>query len=260
MPHALNGRTIAILATDGFEQSELTEPKRALEEAGATVHVISPKAGTIRGWDKTDWGEEVAVDLELEQTPAGGLRRPGAAGRPDQPRRLRIEPRAVAFVRAFFEAGKPVGAICHGPWLLVEADVVRGRKVTSWPSIRTDLENAGADWVDQEVVVDQGLVTSRKPGRPAGVQRQADRGVRRGPPRGPAPQRVGRLRPARPGSRSSVPAAGRAGRILCWPQAGDDEHRGRAAKNDALDIRLAMIWVSTMRLSRASMQRIHARR
>jgi protease I len=164
MAHALNGRTLAILATDGFEQSELTEPKRALEEAGATVHVIAPKAGMIRGWDRTDWGEEVEVDLELAQARPedyDGLVLPGGQINPD---RLRIEPGAVAFARAFFEAGKPVGAICHGPWLLVEADVVRGRKVTSWPSVRTDLKNAGADWVDQEVVVDQGLVTSRNPG------------------------------------------------------------------------------------------------
>jgi protease I len=163
MPQQLNGRTIAILATDGFEQVELTEPKRALEQAGATVHVIAPKSGRIRGWDKTDWGEEVAVDLELERARPGaydGLVLPGGQINPDK---LRLEPQAVAFVHAFFEAGKPVGAICHGPWLLVEADVARGRTVTSFPSIRTDLKNAGANWVDREVVVDQGLVTSRKP-------------------------------------------------------------------------------------------------
>jgi protease I len=163
MPQQLNGRTIAILATDGFEQVELTEPKRAVEQAGATVHVIAPKSGTIRGWDKTDWGEEVAVDLELERARPDaydGLVLPGGQINPDK---LRLEPQAVAFVHAFFEAGKPVGAICHGPWLLVEADVARGRTVTSFPSIRTDLKNAGANWVDREVVVDQGLVTSRKP-------------------------------------------------------------------------------------------------
>jgi protease I len=163
MPQQLNGRTIAILATDGFEQVELTEPKRALEQAGATVHVIAPKSGRIRGWDKTDWGEEVAVDLELERARPDaydGLVLPGGQINPDK---LRLEPQAVAFVHAFFEAGKPVGAICHGPWLLVEADVAGGRTVTSFPSIRTDLRNAGANWVDREVVVDQGLVTSRKP-------------------------------------------------------------------------------------------------
>ena len=163
MSHDLNGRTIAILATDGFEQSELTEPKRALEDAGATVHVVSPKSGSIRGWDVTDWGDEVPVDRSLEQARPedyDGLVLPGGQINPDK---LRLEPQAVEFVRAFFAAGKPVGAICHGPWLLVEADVVRGREVTSWPSIRTDLRNAGAEWVDREVVVDQGLVTSRKP-------------------------------------------------------------------------------------------------
>jgi protease I len=163
MPRALSGRTIAILATDGFEHSELTEHKRALEEAGATVHVIAPRGGTIRGWDETDWGEEIAGDLELGQARPesyDGLVLPGGQINPDK---LRIEPAAVAFARAFFAAGKPVGAICHGPWLLVEADVVRGRSVTFWPSLRTDLRNAGAEWVDREVVVDQGLVTSRKP-------------------------------------------------------------------------------------------------
>jgi protease I len=163
MSHDLNGRTIAILATDGFEQSELTEPKRALEDAGATVHVVSPKSGSIRGWNHTDWGDEVPVDRGLEQVRPedyDDLVLPGGQINPDK---LRLEPRAVEFVRAFFAAGKPVGAICHRPWLLVEADVVRGREVTSWPSLRTDLRNAGAQWVDREVVVDQGLVTSRKP-------------------------------------------------------------------------------------------------
>jgi protease I len=161
--HHLSSKKIAILATDGFEQSELTEPKRALEEAGATVHVISPKSDKIRGWDHTDWGQEVPVDVTLEQAKPDdyhGLVLPGGQINPDK---LRLEPKAVEFVRAFFQAGKPVGAICHGPWMLVEADVARGRTVTSWPSVRTDLKNAGANWVDQEVVVDQGLVTSRKP-------------------------------------------------------------------------------------------------
>jgi protease I len=163
LAHELNGKTIAILATDGFEQSELTEPKRALEEAGATVHVIAPKSGKIRGWDQTDWGAEIAVDLELERARPesyDGLVLPGGQINPDK---LRIAPAAVAFAHAFIAAGKPVGAICHGPWLLVEADVVRGRQVTSWPSLKTDLKNAGAEWVDREVVVDQGLVTSRRP-------------------------------------------------------------------------------------------------
>jgi protease I len=163
MAQDISGRTIAILATDGFEQSELIEPKKALEQAGATVHVVSPKEGRIRGWDHTDWGQEVPVDVPLESAKAedyDGLVLPGGQINPDK---LRLEPKAVAFVKAFFQAGKPVGAICHGPWLLVEADVARGRTVTSYPSIRTDLKNAGAEWVDREVVVDQGLVTSRRP-------------------------------------------------------------------------------------------------
>ena len=164
MAHDLNGRTIAILATDGFEQSELTEPRRALKEAGASVHVVSPKPGSIRGWDETDWGDEVPVDVALADARPedyDGLVLPGGQINPDK---LRLEPQAVDFVRAFFAAGKPVGAICHGPWLLVEADVARGRTLTSFASIKTDLKNAGANWVDREVVVDQGLVTSRNPG------------------------------------------------------------------------------------------------
>jgi protease I len=164
MAQQLSGKKIAILATDGFEQSELIQPQRALKDAGATVHVVSPTSGAIRGWKKTDWGDEVAVDRELSQTRPedyDGLVLPGGQINPDK---LRLEPAAVQFVRAFFEAGKPVGAICHGPWLLVEADVARGRTLTSYASIKTDLKNAGAKWVDREVVVDQGLVTSRNPG------------------------------------------------------------------------------------------------
>jgi protease I len=163
MAGKLDGKRVAILATDGFEQSELLEPKRILEEAGATTTVVSPKAGEIKGWDEDDWGQSVPVDLTLDASSPedfDALVLPGGQINPDK---LRIEPKAVEFARAFVEAGKPVGAICHGPWLLVEADVVRGRTVTSWPSIHTDLKNAGANWVDQEVVVDKGLVTSRKP-------------------------------------------------------------------------------------------------
>src|SRR5690606_34934857 len=144
MAQQLSGKKIAILATDGFEQSELLEPQRALKEAGATVHVVSPKSGTIRGWKEANWGDEVQVDVELSQARPedyDGLVLPGGQINPDK---LRLEPKAVQFVRAFFEAGKPVGAICHGPWLLVEADVVRGRTVTSYGSIKTDLKNAGA--------------------------------------------------------------------------------------------------------------------
>lgn len=164
MAQQLSGKRIAILATDGFEQSELIQPQRALKEAGATVHVVSPKSGAIRGWKEKDWGDEVAVDVELSRARPedyDGLVLPGGQINPDK---LRLEPAAVQFVHAFFEAGKPVGAICHGPWLLVEADVARGRTLTSYASIKTDLENAGAKWVDREVVVDQGLVTSRNPG------------------------------------------------------------------------------------------------
>jgi protease I len=164
MAQKLSGKKIAILATDGFEQSELMQPQRVLKDAGASVDVVSPKSGSVRGWNKTDWGDEVPVDRELSQARAedyDGLVLPGGQINPDK---LRLEPEAVQFVRAFFEAGKPVGAICHGPWLLVEADVARGRTLTSYASIKTDLKNAGADWVDREVVVDQGLVTSRNPG------------------------------------------------------------------------------------------------
>ncbi|MDQ3617965.1 MAG: type 1 glutamine amidotransferase [Pseudomonadota bacterium] len=160
----LAGKTIAILATHGFEQSELVEPKRLLEQAGAKVEVVSPEAGTIRGWDKKDWGDEVAVDTALASANAedyDALVLPGGVINPDK---LRINEDAIAFIRASFDAGKPVAAICHGPWLLIEADLVEGHNVTSWPSLRSDLENAGAVWQDSEVVEDGGLITSRKPG------------------------------------------------------------------------------------------------
>jgi protease I len=163
MAQDISGKKIAILATDGFEQSELIEPKKALEQAGATVHVVSPKEGRIRGWDHTDWGQEVAVDVALDRAKAedyAGLVLPGGQINPDK---LRLEPKAVAFVKAFFEAGKPVGAICHGPWTLIDAGVAKGRELTSYHTLQLDLKNAGARWVDREVVVDQGLVTSRNP-------------------------------------------------------------------------------------------------
>lgn len=159
----LDGKKIAILATDGFEQSELFEPKKALEEAGAQTQVVSLQSGSIKGWNEKQWGDEVSVDTTVENASASdfdGLVLPGGQMNPDK---LRADENAVAFVRAFFEQKKPVGAICHGPWLLVEAGVADGRKVTSYKSIKTDLKNAGADWVDQEVVVDNGLVTSRQP-------------------------------------------------------------------------------------------------
>ena len=159
----LNGKRIAILATDGVEQVELTQPRDALREAGAQAVVVSPKDGEIKAWQHDHWGDEIHVDLPLGQASADtfdGLRLPGGVMNPD---RLRRNEQAVRFVKRFFEQGKPVAAICHGPWLLVEADVVRGRTLTSWPSLRTDIRNAGGDWVDREVVTDEGLVTSRKP-------------------------------------------------------------------------------------------------
>lgn len=164
MAYSLSGKTIAVLATDGFEQSELTEPKRLLESWGAKVDVIAPGDGAkIRAWNHTDWGDSVAVDQHLEQaTPDGydALVLPGGVLNPDT---LRTDKQAIAFIRAFAMAHKPVAAICHGPWLLLESDLVRDRKVTSWPSVKTDLTNAGAHWQDAEVVVDGRLITSRKP-------------------------------------------------------------------------------------------------
>jgi protease I len=163
MPEKLNGKRIAILATNGFEQSELEEPKKAVEAAGGKADVVSIQHGQIRGWQHTDWGSSVSVDVTLDRASADdydGLVLPGGVINPDK---LRMVPEAVAFVRAFFKSGKPIAAICHGPWTLIDADAVQGRKVTSWPSLRADLENAGAHWVDQQVVVDQGLITSRKP-------------------------------------------------------------------------------------------------
>jgi protease I len=163
MSSKLSGKRVAVLATDGFEQSELLEPLKALREAGATPEVVSPKSGRIRGWNHTDWGQEVDVDLELISADADeydALVLPGGVMNPDH---LRIDKRAVQFIKAFVDAKKPIAAICHGPWPLIEAGGVKGRRMTSWPSLATDLRNAGAQWVDEEVVVDKGLVTSRKP-------------------------------------------------------------------------------------------------
>ena len=160
----LDGKTIAIIAADMVEQVELMEPRKALEDAGAETHLISLKPGVIQGFDHFDKADRLKVDRTIEEADASeydGLLIPGGVGNPDQ---LRGDENVVAFVHDFFEAGKPVAAICHGPWVLVEAGVVRGRKVTSWPTLQTDIRNAGGDWVDREVVVDQGLVTSRKPG------------------------------------------------------------------------------------------------
>ncbi|MBS1795059.1 MAG: type 1 glutamine amidotransferase [Acidobacteria bacterium] len=163
MNNKLEGLKVAILATEGFEQSELFEPKKALAEAGAEVRIVSLEKGSIRGWNHTDWGASIDVDLTVDEADADdfdALQLPGGVMNPDK---LRMNPRAVEFVKAFFDAGKPVGAICHAPWTLIEAGVVRGKTLTSWASLKTDLENAGAMWVDKEVVTDNGLVTSRQP-------------------------------------------------------------------------------------------------
>jgi protease I len=163
MPNKLNGKRIAILATDGVEQVEMAEPRKALEAAGAKTELVSPAKGTLQAWQHMEKGEKFPVDVDLNAADANNydaLVLPGGVANPDQ---LRTMPKAVQFVKSFFEHDKPVAAICHAPWMLVEADVVRGRTITSWPSLQTDLKNAGAKWVDREVVEDNGLVTSRKP-------------------------------------------------------------------------------------------------
>ncbi|HEY9197349.1 MAG TPA: type 1 glutamine amidotransferase domain-containing protein [Mucilaginibacter sp.] len=159
----LSDRKVAILTEEGFEQIELTSPKEALEAAGATVHVISPKSGKIKAWDKTNWGIEIDVDRQLGDVSPDdydALVLPGGVLNPDK---LRQNKDAVAFASAFLDEGKPVASICHGPQLLIETGMISGRRLTSYPSLQTDLKNAGADWVDEEVVVDNGLVTSRRP-------------------------------------------------------------------------------------------------
>lgn len=163
MEQRLNGRRVAILVTDGFEQKELAEPRKALDEAGAQTQIVSPKAGEVEGWNHYDKGDKFKVDVPLDTANAAdfdALLLPGGVANPDQ---LRALPKAVEFVKAFFAAGKPVAAICHGPWTLIEAGAVKGRTMTSWHSLKTDLTNAGAKWVDEECVTDNGLVTSRKP-------------------------------------------------------------------------------------------------
>ena len=162
--HDLSGKKIAILVTRGFEEIELTNPRKALDEAGAQTVLISPERGTVKSWTDKNWGSDHEVDLHLSDASSedfDALLLPGGVMSPDK---LRMEEDAVELVQEFFEQNKPVASICHGPWLLVEADVVNGRRVTSYPSLQTDLRNAGADWVDEEVVVDRGLVTSRNPG------------------------------------------------------------------------------------------------
>ncbi len=163
MTSNLNGKKVAILATDGFEQAELLEPRKALDQAGAKTVVVSPKSGEIRGWSKKEWGSSVKVDQTLDQANAhdfDALLLPGGVMNPDH---LRMEPKAVDFVRQFVSSGKTIAAICHGPWMLAEAGAIKGKTVTSWPSLKTDLKNVGARWVDREVETDGQFITSRKP-------------------------------------------------------------------------------------------------
>lgn len=159
----LEGKKIAILVANGFEQSELTEPKKALEKAGAKTDIISPEKDKVKGWKHDEWGDEFTIDVALDQANADyydALLLPGGVINPDK---LRLNPRAIGFIKQCFTSGKPIAAICHGPWTLINADVAKGHTLTSWPSIKLDLINAGANWVDKEVVKDKKLVTSRKP-------------------------------------------------------------------------------------------------
>jgi protease I len=163
MGNKLNGKKIAILVADGFEQVELTGPKEALVAAGAEVEIVSPADGEVQGWNHDEKADRFPVDMPLNRARSDdydALLLPGGVRNPDQ---LRMSTRAVEFVDGFFVTGKPVAAICHAPWLLIETEVIKGKNITSWPSLKTDLSNAGARWVDREVVVDDGLITSRKP-------------------------------------------------------------------------------------------------
>lgn len=163
MANELHNKRVAALVENGFEQSELVEPKKALEQAGAKVDIVSPHSDKVKAWQHTNWGLELTVDRQLDEARPeeyDALLLPGGVMNPDK---LRWNPTAVQFVKGFVQSGKPIAAICHGPWTLIEAGGVRGKKMTSWPSLQTDLRNAGAQWVDQECVNDHGLVTSRKP-------------------------------------------------------------------------------------------------
>ena len=163
MANELKGKKVAILVENGFEEVELTRPKQALEDAGAQTEIVSPQSGQVKSWDHTDWGEEYPVDVQLANAKPehyDALLLPGGVMNPDK---LRRNKEVQEFIRSFFEAGKPVAAICHAPWTLIDADLVSGRKMTSYHTLQSDLKNAGADWVDEEVVVDNGLVTSRNP-------------------------------------------------------------------------------------------------
>lgn len=194
----LDGMKVAILATDGFEQAELFEPKDALDKAGAQVDVVSIKGGKIKAWNEDDWGKNAKVTCTLDETDAeeyDALMLPGGVLNPDT---LRMNEKAVAFVQAFVDAGKPIAAICHGPQTLIETGMVRGRTMTSYPSLKTDLTNAGAEWVDQEVVADNGLVTSRKPSDIPAFNRKMIEEFAKGP-----------RAVAQPGRSSSMPEATR---------------------------------------------------
>jgi protease I len=163
MGQNLIGKRVAILVADGFEQVELTEPKKALEEAGAVTAIVSPEDGEVKGFKHDEWGDKFTVNVALEDADCkdyDALLLPGGVMNPDK---LRIIPKAIAFIKGFRTAGKPIASICHGPWTLIEADIVRGRTITSWPSLKTDLRNAGAMWVDKEVINDDGIITSRNP-------------------------------------------------------------------------------------------------
>jgi len=163
MAGKLKGKKVAILVADGFEQVEMTEPRKALDAAGAETDLISPAKKEVKGWNHTKWGDKFKVDQELDTadpTEYDALLLPGGVMNPDK---LRMNPKAVDFVKHFVDDEKPIASICHGPWTLIEAGAVRGRTLTSWPSLKTDIENAGGTWVDQEVVTDNGVVTSRKP-------------------------------------------------------------------------------------------------
>lgn len=163
MSRELSGKRVAILVADGFEQVELTEPKAALEKAGAVTAIVSPNGNEVRGWQHTKWGDTFPVDVQLDNVESqdfDALLLPGGVINPDK---LRMVPEAIEFIKGFVRDRKPIAAICHGPWTLIDAEAVRGRTITSWPSLKTDLFNAGAKWVNEEVVVDNGIVTSRKP-------------------------------------------------------------------------------------------------
>jgi protease I len=159
----LNGLKVAILVENGFEWVELVEPRKALDQAGAETRIVSPRNQRVKGWKFTDWGDELPVDVPLDQAVSrnfDALLLPGGVMNPDH---LRMQPKAVEFVKEFFDARKPVAVICHGPWTVIEAGAAKGRRIASWPSLKTDLRNAGAEWMDREVVVDNNLVSSRKP-------------------------------------------------------------------------------------------------